>query len=91
MRGVRFGITRRRALALTASAIATPFVLPRQARSANEEGVTDSEIELETTATDSGPVSAIASYGSQSTTSSKSLLDSKRTLCFSGSLQSQFI
>ena len=56
-------ITRRRALAVTASAITTPFLLSRQARSANDEGVTDTEIKLGSTATYSGPVSAIASYG----------------------------
>jgi branched-chain amino acid transport system substrate-binding protein len=60
---MRLSITRRRALAVTASAITTPFLLPRQARSANDEGVTDSEIMLGSTATYSGPVSAVASYG----------------------------
>ncbi|WP_426442581.1 ABC transporter substrate-binding protein [Bradyrhizobium genosp. P] len=60
---MRLSITRRRALAVTASAIATPFILPRQARSANDEGITDTEIKLGSTATYSGPVSAIASYG----------------------------
>src|SRR5438270_13833022 len=59
---MRPSITRRRALAVTASAIATS-VLPRQALSAFDEGVTDVEIKLGTTATYSGPVSAVASYG----------------------------
>jgi hypothetical protein len=44
---MRQSITRRRALALTASAITTSFLLPRQARSANDEGVSDTEIKLE--------------------------------------------
>ncbi|KYK47725.1 hypothetical protein A1D31_29395 [Bradyrhizobium liaoningense] len=57
-----FKFTRRRALALTGSAIAAPF-LWRQARAAYDEGVTDTEIKLGTTAAYSGPVSAIASYG----------------------------
>jgi len=59
---MRVSITRRRALAVTASAIAAPFLLPQQARSTNE-GVTDTKIKLGTTATYSGPVSAIAPYG----------------------------
>lgn len=58
-----FSITRRRALAVAGSAITAPFLLSRQARSANDEGVTDTEIKLGTTATYSGPVSAIAPYG----------------------------
>lgn len=57
------GITRRRLFALAGSSLAAPFVVTRSARAAYGPGVTDSEIKLGTTATYSGPVSAIASYG----------------------------
>ena len=57
------GITRRRALAVAGSALTAPFVMTRAAHAASDIGVTDKEIKLGTTATYSGPVSAIATYG----------------------------
>ncbi len=57
------GITRRRALAVAGPTLAAPFLGTSAARAAYGPGVTDKEIKLGTTATYSGPVSAIASYG----------------------------
>lgn len=57
------GITRRRALVVAGSAFAAPFAKATGAYAAYGPGVTDKEIKLGTTATYSGPVSAIATYG----------------------------
>ena len=57
------GITRRRALAVAGSALAAPYLGTSVARAAYGPGITDKEIKLGTTATYSGPVSAIATYG----------------------------
>lgn len=56
--------TRRQLLAgAAAGAVASPFLSLGKAKAAYGPGVTDSEIKLGSTATYSGPVSAIASYG----------------------------